>query len=160
VGPVHDHRHDVTLGRAIRAEFVGNDPLGCYALFLQQSPGSLGISSALDDLIENVTDLINGTPKPVFSASDRNHNVVQMPNVLARRPPATALLCVCRPEFPPRSPDRFISDDDPAFEQQFLDQTQAQRKPEIEPDCMGDDRRRKTMVLIADGRRGHDDQLS
>jgi hypothetical protein len=41
-------------------------------LFLQQSPrqspGSLGISSALDDLIENVTVLINGTPKPVFSA--------------------------------------------------------------------------------------------
>ena len=45
VEPVIDCRHDFPLCRPIRAELVGDDPLGRSALLLlqsdQQSPGSL-----------------------------------------------------------------------------------------------------------------------
>lgn len=34
VGPVLDSWHNVTLGRAIRTELVGDDPLGRHACFL------------------------------------------------------------------------------------------------------------------------------
>lgn len=71
----------------------GDDPLGRHARFLQQpdqqSLGSLGIASALNDLVENITVLVNGTPKPVLAASDRDRHLVQMPDVPVRRPPPT-----------------------------------------------------------------------
>jgi hypothetical protein len=74
MGTVFDSRHNVTLGRAIRAELVGDDPLGRHALLFQQpdeqSPGGLRIASALNNLVESVSVLINGTPKPVLSARD------------------------------------------------------------------------------------------
>ncbi|MNE46540.1 hypothetical protein D3C80_1408830 [compost metagenome] len=105
----------------------------------------------MNDLVENITVLVNGTPKPVFAASDGNHHLVQMPDVPVRRPPATDLLCVGRSEFPPPSADRFIRNDDAALQQQFLDQAQAQREPKVQPDCMGDDLLRETVALVADG---------
>ncbi len=40
-------------------------------------------------LVENIAILINGTPKPVLSAGDGNHHLIQMPEILARRSPAT-----------------------------------------------------------------------
>ena len=120
-GPVFDRWHEVTFGRTIGAEFVGDDPLGWHALLLQQpeqqSPCSPGVAPALNDFIENLAVLIDGTPKPVLSAGDGNHNLIEVPDVLARRSPATELLCVSRPEFPSPSPDRFIRDDDPALQQ-------------------------------------------
>ena len=74
MGPVFDRWHEVTFGRTIGAEFVGDDPLGWHALLLQQpeqqSPCSPGIAPALNDFIENVAVLIDGTPKPVLSAGD------------------------------------------------------------------------------------------
>lgn len=42
-----------------------------------------------------------------------------------------------------------------ALQQHFLDQTQAQGEPVVEPDRMGDDLRRETMALVADGRHCH-----
>jgi len=73
MGPVFDRWHEVTFGRTIGAEFVGDDPLGWHALLLQQpeqqSPCSPGVAPALNDFIENVAVLIDGTPKPVLSAA-------------------------------------------------------------------------------------------
>ncbi len=57
MGPVFDRWHEVTFGRTIGAEFVGDDPLGWQALLLQQSeqqsPCSPGVAPALNDFIEN-----------------------------------------------------------------------------------------------------------
>lgn len=60
-------------------------------------------------------------------------------------------LCVGRSNFPSPSPDRFIRDDDPALQQQPLDQPQAQRKSEKQSDRMGDDLLRETVALVTDG---------
>jgi hypothetical protein len=47
--------------------------------------------------------------------------------------------------------DRLIGDEDASFEQQLLDQPQAQRKTKIQPHHMGDDLGWKAMTFVADG---------
>ncbi|OJF90769.1 hypothetical protein AX761_23100 [Rhizobium sp. 58] len=58
VGSMLDSRHNRSLGRAIRAKLVGDDPLRRHALLLQQpdeqSLGGLRVASALNNLIENI----------------------------------------------------------------------------------------------------------
>lgn len=77
-----DSGHDISFCSAVRAQFVCDDTLRRQALFLQQpdqqSLGSLGIAAGLNDLVENVTVLVNGTPEPMFAAADGNHHLVQM----------------------------------------------------------------------------------
>jgi len=52
-------------------------------------------------------------------------------------------------------PDGFVGDDDATFKQHLFDKTQAQGKPEIEPDRMSNDLRRKSVALVADGTKDH-----
>jgi hypothetical protein len=94
-------------------------------------------------------------PKPVFLAVYGNHHLVQIPDVLSRRLLPSQLFCVGSTELAAPSPDRFIGDNDAALQKHFLDQPQAQRKPEIEPHGMGNDLQWKTMILVADDRRVH-----
>ena len=56
--------------------------------------------------------------------------------------------------------DRLIGNDDAALQQHLLDQTKAQRKPEIQPDCMGDYGRGETMALVADRTLAHGGELT
>lgn len=65
--------------------------------------------------------MIDGTPKPVFSAPDGDHDLIQVPDILARRSLATKLFCIDWSEFASPSPDRFIGDDNSALQQHFLD---------------------------------------
>lgn len=58
-------RHDLTRRRAIGTKFVGDDPLG-YSVrsFQQPEPQPLGrfrIAPVLNNLIENIAILVNGT---------------------------------------------------------------------------------------------------
>jgi hypothetical protein len=54
------------------------------------------------------------------------------------------------------TPDRFVRDGNAALKQHFFDQTQAQRKAEIEPDRVCDDLGRKPVALVVDGTKVHD----
>jgi len=118
---------------------------------LQQALGSLGVASALDDLIENIAVLINRPPQPVFLARDRDHDFVEMPDITTVRSLAPEAASVRRSELQRPSADRLIGHNDAALEQHLLNQPQAQRKPEVQPDRMGDDLRRKAMAFVADG---------
>jgi hypothetical protein len=58
----------------------------------QQALGRLGVAAGLDNLIEHVTILIHGPPEPVLLAGDRDHDLVEVPDVAAawRLAPETA----------------------------------------------------------------------
>jgi hypothetical protein len=45
------------------------------------------------------------------------------------------------------APNRFVRNDDAALQQHLFEQTQAQRKSNVQPDRMGNDSRRKVMRL-------------
>jgi hypothetical protein len=152
---VFDFWHDLTPGGSIRAELVGDHPPGWAALLAQKTPqqafGRLGVTAGLDNLIEHIAILIHRPPQPVLLARDRNHNLIQVPHVATAWRLAPEAASVRRPELQRPAADGLVRDNDAALEQHLLDQSQAQRKPEVQPDRVGDDLRRKARAFVADG---------
>lgn len=150
-----DVRHHLSFCRSVRAQLVGDHALWRDALLLQearqQSLRGLGIAAGLHDLVEHIPVLIDGAPQPMLLAGDRDGHLVEVPNIVAACLLAVQAASIAGPEFLGPAADRFVGDHDASLQQHFLDQAQAQRKPEIKPDCMGDDLRRETMALVADG---------
>lgn len=83
-----------------------------------------------------------------------------MPDIISAGLFAAQTASVVGPKLLSPFADRFVGDNDTAFEQHLLDMTKAERKSEIQPHRMGDDLRRETMVLVADGGRVHAGTLS
>ena len=69
----------------IASEFVGDQPSRFAPLPLQQLPeeslGSSGVSSTLDQDVDHVAVLINGAPQVVSLALDADEDLVQEPDV-------------------------------------------------------------------------------
>jgi len=155
VGAVLGRRHDVLLRRAVGAELVGDDALRADALLLQQALQKLGsgvlVTLFLYDLVEDVAILIDRAPQPAFLTRNVDHHFVEMPDIVATWGFALQAAGEVGAEFHRPSPDRLVREHDPALRQHLLDQAQAQRETEVEPDRMGDDLWWKTVALIADG---------
>src|SRR3954452_9237930 len=86
---VLDVRHDLALGGSIRAELVSDHPSRRAALLPQEAPqqalGCRGVASALDDLIKDVSILINSPPQPELLAGNGDHDLLEVPHVAAAR---------------------------------------------------------------------------
>ncbi len=65
-GVMDDRRHDRAARRSVASQLVGDEAARLHTLALQQlaeeSPCSRGVSSALDEDVEDITILVNGTP--------------------------------------------------------------------------------------------------
>lgn len=80
-----DAGHDIALCRAIGSQLVGDHdarrvPLSFHKLS-HKAFGGLGIAAALHQYVENKTVLVDGAPKPVFLAGDRDNNLIEVPFV-------------------------------------------------------------------------------
>ena len=62
-------------------------------------------------------------------------------------------------KFDSPTPDRFVRDVDTAFEEHFLDFTQAEIEANVEPDRVGDDFGREAVAFLANSRCLHRPQL-
>jgi hypothetical protein len=118
---------------------------------LQQAFRRFHIAPRLDDLIEDIAVLVNSPPQPVLLACDRDHDLVQMPDVAAAWRLAFEAAGVIQTKLQRPAADRLIGHDNAALEQHLLDQPQAQWEPEIEPDSVSDDLRWERVALVADG---------
>ena len=154
VRAVFDFWHNVASGGCVGAELVGDHPSWRAALLPQEAPqqalGCRGIAAALEDFIEHIAILINRPPQPVLLARDRDRNLIQVPDVAAAWRLAPEAPSVSRPELQRPSADGLVRDEDAALEQHLLNQPQAQREPEVQPDRMGDDLWWEAMALVAD----------
>jgi len=154
-----DLRHDSALGDGVGAEFVGYDPLWRTSLFAQephqQSPRSLCVPVDLHDFIKDVSVLINGAPEIAFLTVDGDHDLVEMPYVMARGRFSLQAAGVVGAKFNGPASDRFVGCDNATLKQHFLNETQTQRKTEIEPDRMRDDLGRKSVAFVTDGTKDH-----
>lgn len=157
VRPMLDVRHHLSPGCSIGAQLVSDHALRRNALLLQQprqqALGRIGVAAVLDDLVEHIAILVDGAPQPVFPAGNGDDDLVQVPDVVSAGLLAAQAASEIRPEFNASPADGLIRNHDPALQQHFLGQTQAQGEPVVEPDCMSDDLRRETMALVADGPR-------
>ena len=122
---------------------------------LQQSLCRPGIAANLDDFVEHISVLFDGAPEIALFAIDCDDNLVEMPYVSSAWFLSLQTPGIVRSKFLSPDTNGFIGHDDAAFEQQFLNQPQAERKPKIEPYRVGDNLRRKTVALVADRRLGH-----
>ena len=140
--------------RTVGAQLVGNQQLRCEALLLKQLAHQpecrLRIAPTLNEHVEDLAFVVDGTPQIHPPARDPHHHLVEMPAIA--RPRAT----LAQPsrdrgtEFQHPTPYRFVGDVEPALGQQFLDIAVAQGEAEIEPDRVLDDLGRKTMAAIAE----------
>jgi len=103
--------------------------------------------------------LINSPPKPTLLASDFNDDLVQMPNISQRMLSTPKMSSDLWSEFDSPSPARFVRNVNTAFEEHFLNFTQAEIEANVEPDRVGDDFGREAMTFVADGRCLHRPQL-
>ena len=138
-----NRRHDLTLGRSVGAQPVGDQSPRRTALLFQQALqhalGRFGVATRLDDLIEHIAILIDSPPQPVLLTGNGDDNLVEEPNIAAVRPLAFEATGVVGPELQGPPANDLIGDDHAALEQHLLDQSQAQWKSEIEPYRVGND---------------------
>ena len=90
--PMLDPRHDLSLGRSVALQLVGDEHTWGSALLLQelteQALGGLLVAPALDENIENEAVLVDGTPQPMLLPGDADDDLIQVPFVAtARRSP-------------------------------------------------------------------------
>jgi hypothetical protein len=130
VRAVLNGRHDLTLGGRVGAKLVGDHSSGWAALLAQETPqqalGRFGITPRLDDLVEDVPILVDSRPEPMLLAGNRDHNLVEVPDIVAvwRLAPEVAGVGGSELQRPPTN--RLVGDNDAALEQHLLDQPQAQ----------------------------------
>jgi hypothetical protein len=126
-----DAGHDRALCGGVGTELVGDDALWPTALFVQpsrqQARGGLCLAADMDDLVENVTVLIEGAPEVALPAIDGDDDFIETPNIPRARRLAFQATGIVGPELQRPAPDCFVGDDDAAFEQHFLDQAQTER---------------------------------
>ncbi len=154
VRAVFDCRHDLAPGNCVGAELVSDHASGWAALFLQEAGQQafrrFSVASALENFVEHIVILIDSPPELVLLAQDRDHDFVEMPDVTTAWRLAPEAASVSRPELQRPSADGLVGDEDAALEQHLLNQPQAQREPEVQPDRMGDDLWWEAMALVAD----------
>lgn len=96
VRPMLDAGHDLTGGRLIGTQLIGDQPLWRHALLLQQTgqqtPGRLGVSACLDDLVEDVAVLVDRAPQPASLPVDANGDLVKMPDIIPTVPGADSFV--------------------------------------------------------------------
>ena len=146
---------------AIGPQFVGHDQPGCEALlseqFAHEPQGGALIAPALNQYVEDLALVIDGTPQIHPLAGDPHHHLVEMPAIARPRATPTQPLCDRGTELPHPAPYGFLGDVAPALGQQPLDVAIAQGQAEIEPDRVLNDLGREAMAAVAE--RSHADIL-
>ena len=116
--PVLDAGHDLTLGRSIAAQLVGDQHARRSPLLLpelaEQALGGLLVSPALDKDIENKALLVDRAPEPVLLAGNAEDNLVKVPFVAAAGGSPTKAVGEFLAEFQAPLPDRLVGDRDAA----------------------------------------------
>jgi hypothetical protein len=108
------------------------------------------VAPALNQHVEDLAFMVDGTLEIHAYTGDPDHHLVQMPSIAWPRPTLAQPSRNRRAELQHPTPHRFIGDIEPALGEQFLHVAVAQRKAEIEPDRVLDDLGRKTMAAIAE----------
>src|SRR5712671_1732060 len=137
---------------SIRSQLVGRQQFRREALFPEQlahqSECRPLVAAALNQHVENLALMIDSAPQVHLPAGDPDHHLVEVPPVAWAR---AALPQVPRdpgPELQNPPPHRLIGDIEAAFSEELFHVAVAQCEPEIKPNRMLDDRRRKAMAAI------------
>ena len=94
--------------------------------------------------------MVDGTPQIHVLACDPNDHFVEMPAIARSRTAPSQAPSDCRSEFEHPTANALVRDVEAALGKQLLDIAIAQGEAEVQPHCVLDDDRRKTMPAIGD----------
>jgi hypothetical protein len=113
--------------------------------------GSL-VSFGLNQNIEDLALGVDGAPKIDHSAIDFQIDLIKMPRGARLRAALSQTGSDRRSEVIDPASNGLVGDRDPALCEQFFDVSKAQRKPDLEPNCLLYDLRREPVSGVADSR--------
>src|SRR5215468_11098074 len=146
----------------VGAQLVGDENFRHEALLLEQLAHQPQrrprVASTLDQHVENLALVIDGSPQIHPLAGDPYHHLVQMPSVAWPRPPPAQPSGDHRPELEHPTPHRFVGKIEPTLGEQLLHVAIAQRKTKVEPYRVLNNRRREAVAAIR--KKGHGERLS
>jgi HSP20 family protein len=152
----------VPEGRSVGAQLVGDQQFRRETLLPQQlahQPERRAlVAPALNQHIEDLALMIDGAPQVHPLAGDSDDHLVEVPPIARARAGPPEPSCNPGSEFQHPAPYRLIGDIEPALGKQILHIAIAQGEPEVQPDRVLDDRRRKAMSAIRE--MGHARTLS
>jgi hypothetical protein len=161
VAAMPDFGRQLPLRCSTGGEFVGHNPTRRPTLPPQQLDeqplgGGPLVPAVLHDLVQHDAVLVDRPPGPVDRARPGSPPA---PRPGARcRPdgcPATGAAGDGRAGFRRPPADRLVGDQDPSFEQQLLDEAQAEREADVEPYGVADDVGREAEAAVWVGRHPH-----
>ncbi|PIL19757.1 hypothetical protein P775_12970 [Puniceibacterium antarcticum] len=121
VGPMIETRRDLTFGRAIGPQLVGNDPLWHKTMASDQAGQKplcrLRVSLGLKTFFQNETLLIDSPPEPECPTCTFHDAFVQMPNIAGSRLAPPKISGDFRPKLNRPALDAFVRHVDSTFQQ-------------------------------------------
>ena len=136
-------RHDVPPCRTVAPELVGDQPPGFATLTLEQlSKEALcgaPITTRLDEDVDHIAVLVDGTPEILTLALDADEELVQVPRIA--QSPFSPPQCprVLGADLSAPVANALVGDGDSTLRQEILDVSEAQAEPVIQPDGVADD---------------------
>ena len=157
--PVFDRWHQLPMSHNVTGELVGDQHPRHPGLLAHQLAEEafrrLRVSAGLDQDVEDVAVLIDRPPQVLPDAADLDEYLVQKPCVAGFGSASAQATRVFGPELSAPCTDRLVRDHDTAGEHQFLDVTQAQGEPVVQPHAVHDDLRRISVPFVQRPRRIH-----
>jgi hypothetical protein len=152
-GVVGYRRQNCSFCCTVALEFVGDDPERLPVLTAHQpAKESLGcalIAAGLQQNINHISVLINGTPEILLLAVDSDEQFIQIPDVAKATLFPLQPLCIAGSEFSAPLSDRFERDNDSTFGQEIFDITEAHTETMIDPHGIADDFRWESVSTVA-----------
>ena len=110
------------------------------------------VSLRLDENIEDLAFGVDCAPEIDHPATDFQIDLVKMPDRMRLRPTLAQVGRDHRSKVMHAPPDRLARNHDPAFGEQIFDVAEAEREPQVEPNCPLNDLRREPIARVADFR--------
>ncbi len=142
-GSMGDGWENLSVRSRIASELVGNElqrwPLLVLQDLAKEAFGGSLVSVARDQDIEDITILINRSPKIMALAADRDEQLVHVPDVTetASSPPQGA--GIRGSKLPAPGSNRFVGHHDATLSEKVLDIAKAESEPMVQPNGMADD---------------------
>jgi hypothetical protein len=147
-------KSEMPEGSAVGAQLVGRHPRRREALFAEQLAHQLGgrrpVATALDQDLEDLALVVDGTPQIHLLARDPDDHFVEMPAIARSRTAASQAPSNRRSEFEYPTASAFVGEVEATLDKQLLDIAIAQGEAKVQPHGVLDDDRRKTMPAIGD----------
>jgi hypothetical protein len=116
--------------------------------------GRRPVATTLDQDLENLALVVDGTPQIHVLARDPDDHFVEMPAITRSRTAPLQSPGDRRSELEHPTANALVGNVQPALGKQLLNIAIAQAEPEVQPDGMLDDDRRKAMPTIRKRMRG------